>query len=148
MRAPVARVAICGGCAAARNRKARRLLLVRRIDNQGEFPMTNALNPTIVERAAEAMWTLDYKVKGGRWDTAKDRVRDEYRDLALAALSVIPEVGEEAVRAEREECAKIADDVANGAIDFDESHCAVCAENIAGAIRARSADNPKGEGNG
>jgi hypothetical protein len=73
--------------------------------------MTHATNPTLIERAAEAMWTLDRKVKGDRWDTAKDRVRDEYRDLARAALS-IPEAGEEAVRAEREAIADMADQYA------------------------------------
>ena len=57
--------------------------------------MTPFFSPEMIERAAEAIWTFDHKVKGDRWDSIKDRVRYEYLDLARAALeAALPEAVE------------------------------------------------------
>jgi len=99
--------------------------------------MKTNLDPVIIERAAEALVVRLVHDCGVDW-SGHDLMAvqtDFEREIRAALQSAIPE----AVAEEREACAKLADDVANGAIDFDESHCAVCAENIAKEIRARSA---------
>jgi len=69
--------------------------------------MTHASDPAVIERVAEAVWTLDHLVE---WKFASPTEREGCANVARAALASIPEVGEEAVRAdEREACAKIAD---------------------------------------
>jgi hypothetical protein len=53
--------------------------------------MTHAIDPAVVERAAEAICALHEDLARTPWSEWGDQVRDRYRTDARAALSAIPE---------------------------------------------------------
>ena len=75
--------------------------------------MTHATNPTLIERAAEALVVRLIHDCGVDW-SGHDlmAVQTDFEREIRAALSAIPERGEEAVRAEREAIADMADQYA------------------------------------
>ena len=85
------------------------------------------LSPEMIEHAAEAMWVLDHKVKGDRWDSVKDRVRYEYLDLARAALeTALPEAVEAESQAARDVIAERQRQISEEgyAAEHDDQHVA------------------------
>ena len=118
--------------------------------------MTHATDPTLIERAAEAMRKAAMKILEDRIDVCFATV-DKHNGVGPTALNAsafgaelaelyaairdipaIPEAGEEAVRAEREACAKIAEDPELWRSQWDGQNVWFA---IAAAIRSPTKDN-------
>lgn len=118
--------------------------------------MTHAIDPAVVERAAEAIWN-SHEIQSHPWSTVSESTKRAYRKWARAALASIPEAGEEAVRAEREAIADMADqyamnirsqirkvsesDTVNSIDASAKWNRATALEDFAFCVRARTKDN-------